>query len=75
MSMEDIYKIVVMIFTVSNLAAMGLEINPKEAGHTLKNPRFVLLILIWGWVVGPAVAWLLNERSFRCRSHMRPDCC
>ena len=61
MSMEEIYKIVVMIFTVSNLAAMGLEINPKEAARTLKNPRFVLLILIWGWVVGPAVAWLLTK--------------
>lgn len=61
MSMEEIYKVVVMIFTVSNLAAMGLEINPKEALATLKNPRFVLLILVWGWVVGPAVAWLLTQ--------------
>ncbi len=61
MNMEEIYKIVVMIFTVSNLAAMGLEINPKEAALALKNPRFVLLILIWGWIVGPAIAWLLTN--------------
>ena len=61
MNMEDVYKIVVMIFTVSNLAAMGLEINPKEAFFALKNPRFVLLILVWGWVVGPALAWLITN--------------
>ena len=60
MSMEDIFKIVVMIFTVSNLAAMGLEINPLEAANALKNRTFVLLILIWGWVVGPLVAWLIT---------------
>ena len=60
MSMEDIFKIVVMIFTVSNLAAMGLEIKPLEAANALKNRTFVLLILIWGWVVGPLVAWLIT---------------
>ena len=61
MNMEDIFKIVVMIFTVSNLAAMGLEINPQEAVNALKNRVFVLLILIWGWVVGPIVAWLITQ--------------
>ncbi len=61
MNMEDIYKIVVMIFTVSNLAAMGLELNAKEAVNALKNARFVLLILVWGWVVGPAIAYLLTK--------------
>lgn len=61
MNMEDLYKIVVMIFTVSNLAAMGLELNPKEAVNALKNLRFVLLILVWGWVAGPAIAYLLTK--------------
>ncbi len=59
--MEDIFKIVVMVFTVSNLLAMGLEINPQEAVKALKNRVFVLLILIWGWVVGPLVAWLITQ--------------
>ena len=59
--MEDIYKIVVLIFTVSNLAAMGLELNPKKAINALKNSRFVLLIVVWGWVVGPAIAYLLTK--------------
>jgi len=61
MSMEEIYKIVVMIFTVSNLAAMGLEINKDEALKALKNPRFIMLILVWGWIVGPAIAFGLTK--------------
>lgn len=61
MSMEEIYKLVVMIFTVSNLAAMGLEINKDEALKALKNPRFVILILVWGWIVGPAIALGLTK--------------
>lgn len=61
MNMEEIYKIVVMIFTVANLAAMGLEINKTEAFLALKNYKFILLILVWGWVVGPAVALLLTK--------------
>lgn len=61
MSIEQIYKIVVMIFTVSNLAAMGLEINKNEALVALKNPRFIMLIVVWGWIVGPAIAWGLTK--------------
>jgi BASS family bile acid:Na+ symporter len=61
MSIEEIYKIVVMIFTVSNLAAMGLEINKNEAVKALKNPRFIILILVWGWIVGPAIAYGLTK--------------
>lgn len=61
MSMEQIFKIVVMIFTVTNLAAMGLEINKSEAFKALKNPRFVTLIIVWGWIVGPAIAWGLTK--------------
>ncbi len=61
MNMEEIFKIVVVIFTVSNLAAMGLEIKPREAISALKNLRFVLLILIWGWVAGPLIAWLITR--------------
>jgi len=61
MSIEEIYKIVVMIFTVSNLAAMGLEINKGEAVNALKNPRFIILILVWGWIVGPAIAFGLTK--------------
>lgn len=61
MNIELIYKIVVMIFTVSNLAAMGLEINKNEAIKAIKNPRFIILIFVWGWIVGPAIALGLTK--------------
>ena len=61
MTVEEVFKIVVMIFTVSNLAAMGLEINKDEALKALKNPRFIILILVWGWIAGPAIAYGLTK--------------
>ena len=61
MDIESIYKIVVMVFTVSNLAAMGLEIKKDEAFKALKNPRFITLIIVWGWIVGPALAWGITQ--------------
>jgi BASS family bile acid:Na+ symporter len=61
MNMQDVFKIMVLIFTVSNLAAMGLESNLREAIKTLRNARFVVLTLVWGWVVGPALAYLITR--------------
>ena len=51
----------VIIFTVSNLAAMGLELNLREALKTLRSAKIIALILVWGWVVGPALAWLITK--------------
>ena len=59
MNLEFVYNIVVVIFTVSNLGAMGLEVNLREALKVLRSARAVGLILVWGWVVGPALAWLI----------------
>jgi BASS family bile acid:Na+ symporter len=59
--MAEVYRLVVLIFTVSNLAAMGLQIHPERAATALKNPRFVPLILAWGWVLGPGIAWIVTR--------------
>ena len=74
MDIESIYKLVVMIFTVSNLAAMGLEINKDEAIVALKNPRFIMLILVWGWIVGPALAWGITQIIPLSAPHARVYC-
>jgi bile acid:Na+ symporter, BASS family len=60
MNMQDIFKISVVIFTVANLMAMGLESTLRDALKTLGSPRFVILTIVWGWVVGPALAWLIT---------------
>jgi BASS family bile acid:Na+ symporter len=59
MSIQVVFNIAVVIFTVSNLAAMGLDTNLREALKTLRSARAIGLVLVWGWVVGPALAWLI----------------
>jgi BASS family bile acid:Na+ symporter len=59
MSLQVVFNIVVVVFTVTNLAAMGLELNLREALRTLRSARAIALILVWGWVVAPALAWLI----------------
>jgi len=61
MSMQDVFSIAVVIFTVSNIGAMGLESNLREALKCLRSIRAIGLILLWGWVIGPALAWLINS--------------
>ena len=59
MSLQIVFNIVVAVFTVANLAAMGLELNLREALRTLRSAHAIVLILVLGWVVGPALAWLM----------------
>ena len=59
MTIQNAFNIGVVIFTVANLAAMGLELNLREALLTLRSAKAIGLILVWGWIVGPALAWLV----------------
>lgn len=61
MTIESLFSLVVVIFTVANLAAMGLELNVREAFKALRNAKFVVLVVVWSWVVGPAFAWLITR--------------
>jgi BASS family bile acid:Na+ symporter len=61
MTIETIFNLVVVIFTVANLGAMGLELNVRDAMKALRNAKFVMLIVVWSWVVGPALAYLLTR--------------
>jgi BASS family bile acid:Na+ symporter len=59
MSMQDVFSIAVVIFTVTNIGALGLETNLREALKHLYSVRAIGLVLLWGWVVGPALAFLI----------------
>jgi bile acid:Na+ symporter, BASS family len=61
MTIQTAFNILVVIFTVANLAAMGLELNLPEAIKTLRSARFLMLTIVWGWVVGPALAYLITR--------------
>ena len=55
------FNITVVVFTVANLMAGGLECDLKEALKWLRSPKLVVPTLLWGWVAGPAVAWLIIQ--------------
>jgi len=51
----------VLVFTVSNLAAMGLQVRMPEVMVALRNKTSIALIFIWGWVLGPVVGYLITR--------------
>jgi BASS family bile acid:Na+ symporter len=51
----------VLVFTVSNLAAMGLQVKMPEVVVALRNKKSLALIFVWGWVLGPAVGYLITR--------------
>jgi bile acid:Na+ symporter, BASS family len=61
MSIQDVFSITVLLFTVTNLGAMGLEINLRECLKALRSARFVAAIILWSWVVGPVLAVLITR--------------
>ena len=61
--LEVIFKPVVYLFCVANLAVMGLQVSMPEVVAVFKNKNTLALIFVWGWVLGPAlgllIAWIL----------------
>lgn len=51
----------VLVFTVSNLAAMGLQVRMPEVMVALRDKKAMALIFVWGWIVGPAVAYVITK--------------
>jgi bile acid:Na+ symporter, BASS family len=62
--MNDIWltlmKISLVIFMAGNLLEMGLKLNPLDALKGLKNIRFISYTLMWGFVVGPGLAYVVT---------------
>ena len=61
--LEVTFGPLVVIFTASNLAVMGLLSNMPDVIAGFKNKKSIALILVWGWVLGPVlgllIAWVL----------------
>ena len=69
MTSQDIVNIVAILYCVANLGSMGLELNFSKAVNSLRNPRLVIPTLVWSWIVGPAVAYLLTRILPLSESH------
>ena len=61
MSAENAFSMVAILYSVANLASMGLELNPRETMRSLRSVRVLGLTLGWSWLVGPAFAVLLTK--------------
>ena len=61
MTAQTVFGILVVLYTVTNMASLGLELSLRETMKSLRSARLVVLTLLWGWVVGPAFAVLLTK--------------
>lgn len=57
---QSIFSPLVMVFTISNLFVMGLQVKFGSIYKIVANPKFPGMMLVLGWVVGPAVAYLIT---------------
>jgi BASS family bile acid:Na+ symporter len=57
---QSIFNPLVIVFTVANLLSMGLQVNLGKMFKIAGNPRFLGLTIGLGWVVGPAIAFLIT---------------
>jgi len=56
----ELIKVTLITFVVGDLLVMGLELNPKAAFRGLKDFRFVTYSVLWSFVLGPLIAWLVT---------------
>jgi BASS family bile acid:Na+ symporter len=54
-------KISVVFATAGSLLELGLQLELRQSVVGVRNPRFALLTLLWGFVLGPALAVLLSR--------------
>ena len=59
-AMELALKLSLIVFMVGNLLAMGLKLELREAIQDLRDVRFVLLSLLWGFALLPGLAYVLG---------------
>ena len=57
--LEAAFTPLVFIFTVTNLFYMGLQVEIDGVLVGLKNKKAIALIFVWGWVLGPALVYLI----------------
>jgi BASS family bile acid:Na+ symporter len=59
--LQDTFSPLVLLFTVSNPATMGLQVRMPEVMATLRNKKSLALIFVWGWVLGPAFGYRITR--------------
>ena len=57
--LQTTFAPLVLLFTVSNLAAMGLQVKVPNVIVAMRNRKAMALIFVWGWVLGPLFGYLI----------------
>ena len=57
--LNDTFPLLILVFTLANLGAMGLQVKMPGVIAQLKNKKTLALIFVWGWVLRPAVVYLI----------------
>ena len=57
---QPLFQPVVLVFTILNLLSMGLQVNLGSMFKVVRSARFLGLMLVLGWVIGPAIAYLVT---------------
>ena len=57
---QPLFQPVVLVFTILNLLSMGLQVNLVNMFKVVRSARFLGLMLVLGWVIGPAIAYLIT---------------
>ena len=57
---EATFEPMVLVFTLSNLFLMGLQAKMPLVIEVFKNKKAIALIFVWGWVLGPAIGYLIT---------------
>ena len=58
---QSIFNPLVVVFTVANLLSMGLQVDLGKMFKVVGNFKFLGLMFGYGWVLGPAVAYLITR--------------
>ncbi|HQR07145.1 MAG TPA: hypothetical protein PLN21_10005 [Gemmatales bacterium] len=58
-SIQLVTKLLILVFVVSSMAALGQSLKFKEIVKPLQNPLLILVILVVNFVASPALAYLL----------------
>ena len=57
---EATFKPLVLVFVVANMFTLGLQAKMGDVVDTFKNKKAMALIFVWGFVFGPALAYLIT---------------
>jgi BASS family bile acid:Na+ symporter len=61
MSLDLLLQLSLVLFMAGSLLDMGMGLSLSAALFGLRNPRFLAGGLVFGFVLGPALAWLLTR--------------